>query len=206
MRPAAQAERPAWHFHGSSIAIAKFLENIKILPFTGNRSRGLLIAGGVVFPCALGRAGIVHGKREGDGGTPAGVLRLVEVLYRADRVARPLTRLPLRPIRPDDGWCDDPADRLYNRPVQLPYPASHERLWRDDRLYDLVVVLDWNLARPRPGAGSAIFFHLASPGFGPTAGCVAVSEETMRKVLRRAGRGTRLVTRPGVSRRSRSRP
>jgi L,D-peptidoglycan transpeptidase YkuD (ErfK/YbiS/YcfS/YnhG family) len=146
-------------------------------------ARGVLVAGGMRVPCALGRAGITQDKREGDGATPAGTHGLVGVLYRPDRLRRPVTRLPVAPIRRDDGWCDDPADRRYNRPVRLPYAASHERLWRDDHLYDVLVILNYNLARPVPGRGSAIFLHLAAPGFAPTAGCVAVGVEAIRRLL-----------------------
>jgi L,D-peptidoglycan transpeptidase YkuD (ErfK/YbiS/YcfS/YnhG family) len=164
-----------------------------LLASTGaERSRGMLVAGGLNLPCALGRSGIRRMKREGDGVTPAGRFGLVAVLYRPDRLRRPPTRLPVAALRPDSGWCDDPADRRYNRPVRLPYPASHERLWRDDHLYDLVVVLDYNLVRPRPGAGSAIFLHLAAPDFAPTAGCVAITEAAMRRLLARAGPRTEI--------------
>jgi L,D-peptidoglycan transpeptidase YkuD (ErfK/YbiS/YcfS/YnhG family) len=144
---------------------------------------GTLVAGGMRAPCALGRAGIVRDKREGDGGTPAGTHRLVGVLYRADRIRRPLTRLPVAPIHRDDGWCDDPADVSYNRAIRLPYSGSHERLWREDHLYDVMVILDYNLARPVPGRGSAIFMHLATAGFAPTAGCVAVDMTKMTSML-----------------------
>lgn len=150
-------------------------------------SSGVLVAGTSTVRCALGRSGIRRDKHEGDGATPLGRFRLVSLLYRADRLPRPATRLPADALRPDAGWCDDPTDRHYNRPVPLPYPASHERLWRDDHLYDLLVVLDYNLDHPRPGAGSAIFFHLAAPDFGPTAGCVAVDEQAMRRILTRCG-------------------
>ena len=169
---------------------ARFLRNLIVAPHAGDRQRGMLLAGGVAFPCALGRSGVTHRKREGDGATPVGRLRLVAVLYRGDRVARPVTGLPVEMIRPNDGWCDDPADRAYNHQVRLPYPASHGRLWRDDRLYDLLVVLDYNLTQPVAGRGSAIFLHLASPGFTPTAGCVAVTEPAMRRLLARSGPGT----------------
>lgn len=155
-------------------------------------SRGLLIAGGLTVPCALGRSGVTRQKREGDGATPAGRLRLLACRYRADRVARPATSLPTTTIRPGDGWCDDPADARYNRPVALPCPASHEDLWREDGLYDVLVVLDWNLINPRSGAGSAIFFHLAAPGMTPTAGCVAVTLPAMRKILALSGPETYL--------------
>lgn len=163
------------------------LPRIIVRPSPADPSRGFLAAGPLTLACALGRGGLTAAKREGDGGTPAGLHRLVSAYYRADRMARPTTRLPLAPIRPRDGWCDDPADRAYNRPVTLPFPASHERLWREDGLYDVVVVLDWNLERPVPGRGSAIFFHLAAPGFTPTAGCVAVTLPAMRRVLSLAG-------------------
>ena len=133
--------------------------------------------------CVLGRSGITHDKHEGDGATPAGAHRLVGVLYRADRVRRPVTRLPALPIRRDDGWCDDPADRRYNRPVRLPYAASHERLWRDDHLYDLVVVLDYNLRASGGRPGKRDLPASGRPGFRPTAGCVAVEMETMRRLL-----------------------
>jgi len=158
--------------------------------------RGVLKVGGLAFPCALGRKGCRVRKREGDGATPVGRWRLVAVLYRPDRGRRPPTRLPVRPIRPDDGWCDAPTDRNYNRHVRHPYPASAERLWREDGLYDLVVVLDHN-ARPRVrGAGSAVFMHLARPGYQPTEGCIALSREHLLRLLQRLGVGASIWVRP----------
>lgn len=140
-------------------------------------------------PAALGRSGRRATKREGDGATPVGRWRLLRVLYRPDRVPRPRTGLPVRPITPADGWCDAPGDRNYNRPVRLPYPANAERLWRDDHLYDLVVVLDHN-QRPRfQGAGSAIFMHVARPGLQPTEGCIALERAHLLRLLARLRRG-----------------
>jgi L,D-peptidoglycan transpeptidase YkuD (ErfK/YbiS/YcfS/YnhG family) len=133
--------------------------------------------------CALGRAGITGDKREGDHATPRGLLVMREAFYRADRLARPLIRLPIRPLEPHDGWCDDPLDRCYNRPVRHPYPASAERLWREDHLYDLIVVLGHNDQPPVPGRGSAIFLHVARPDFGPTEGCVALQLEDLLALL-----------------------
>jgi len=159
----------------------------------GDRRRGTLAFAGRLYPCALGRAGISFRKREGDGATPAGPLPLVTVLYRADRIGRPQTCLPVRRIRPGEGWCDAVADRNYNRPVRLPYPASHETMERPDHLYDIVVVLDWNLSRRARGKGSAIFLHLARPGFAPTEGCVALRRADLVSILRRLGRKPRLV-------------
>lgn len=154
---------------------------------------GVLELGPHRFPCVLGRSGIAASKREGDGGTPAGVWRLVEVLWRPDRGWRPVTQLPVRPIRPSDGWCDAPDDRNYNRPVQHPYAVSAERLWRDDHLYDIVVVLDHN-RRPRVrGHGSAVFLHVARGGGVPTEGCIALSHRDLRLLLARAGRRAQVV-------------
>ena len=124
---------------------------------------------------AIGPGGIKMKHGEGDGITPIGSWPVREVFYRADRVAKPVTALPVRAIARDDGWCDAPDDPHYNRYVKLPHAASAETLWRDDHLYDLVLVLGYNDDPVVPGKGSAIFLHLARPDFGPTAGCVALA-------------------------------
>ncbi|MDE1902545.1 MAG: L,D-transpeptidase family protein [Alphaproteobacteria bacterium] len=143
--------------------------------------------------CALGKSGVRPIKREGDGATPAGAFVMRRLLYRPDRGAAPATRLPMAPIAADDGWCDDPADAAYNRPVKLPYQARAERLWRADRLYDLVVVLGYNDDPAIAGAGSAIFLHVASAGYAPTEGCVALAPEDLRRVLAEADASSRVV-------------
>jgi L,D-peptidoglycan transpeptidase YkuD (ErfK/YbiS/YcfS/YnhG family) len=149
--------------------------------------RGKLIAGTLVLPCAIGRAGVTRAKREGDGATPAGRLRLLRLLLRQGRAAA--CAIPSRFIRPDDLWCDDPASFSYNHPLRAPTKLGHERLWRNDRLYDVVGVLDYNI-RPRElGRGSAIFFHIATPELGPTAGCVALRARDMARLLPRLSRG-----------------
>lgn len=150
---------------------------------------GLLTAFGRTLPCAIGRAGISSLKREGDGATPRGSLSVLNVLWRPDHGRRPATGLSVRAIRPHDGWCDAPADRNYNRPVPLPYPASHERLWRDDAVYDIVVVLDHNISERRRGAGSAIFMHLARKGFAATEGCLALARPDLEWLLARLSPG-----------------
>lgn len=158
--------------------------------------QGLLHIADDVFPCALGRAGLVAKKREGDGGTPVGHFALRELLYRLDRLQAPSTALLSRPIAPDDGWCDASGDPAYNRMVKLPYPASCETLWRADGLYDLVVPLGYNDDPVVPGAGSAIFFHLAKQedgGLGATEGCVALRLVDMRAVLARVTLQTRMT-------------
>ncbi len=126
-----------------------------------NRTRGVLSLGRITVQCALGRSGIVMRKREGDGRHAGGPVRIAARLLRPDRGLPPATLLPTEPLTPASGWCDDPGHRLYNRPVQLPFSASHEKMWRDDRLYDIVVVLDCNLNPAVKGQGSAIFFHIA---------------------------------------------
>jgi L,D-peptidoglycan transpeptidase YkuD (ErfK/YbiS/YcfS/YnhG family) len=140
----------------------------------------------------LGRSGRRTLKREGDGATPTGLFRLESIYYRPDRGPRPQTGLPLKIIRPTDGWCDAPADRNYNRSVCHPYPASAEEMWRPDGLYDVVVVLDCN-RRPRiRGRGSAIFMHVARPGFKPTEGCIALRRADLVRILAHLKPGARI--------------
>ena len=127
-------------------------------------------------------------KREGDRGTPAGRFALLWGYYRPDRWRRRGGGVPLKPMRPDQGWCEDPASPRYNRPVRLPAADCTDRMWREDGLYDLTFVLDQNFARRAKGRGSAIFFHLARPGLTPTAGCVAISPADMRKLAPRLAR------------------
>lgn len=135
------------------------------------------------FRCALGRSGVSKIKREGDGATPAGILRLRRVLFRGDRLAPPATILAVHPLSPHDGWCDAPEDPNYNRRVELPYPARCESLWRADHRYDIIVVTDHNDTPVRPGYGSAIFLHLATPRFAPTAGCIAFRIDDLLSIL-----------------------
>lgn len=136
------------------------------------------------IPATIGAGGIKTHKIEGDHATPTGIFPLRRVFYRADRVASPVCHLPVEPLSRQDGWCDDPTHSDYNRYVMLPHPARHERLWRDDHLYDLVVVLGYNDAPPVPGRGSAIFLHLPPPHCRPTEGCIAIAEPELRKLLR----------------------
>ncbi len=144
---------------------------------------GRLRCGDRLYRCALGHGGVRAEKCEGDGVTPVGVFALRRVLYRADRMAPPETGLEVAPIGESDGWCDDPGDPNYNRPVALPYAASHERLWREDAVYDLIVVLGHNDDPPQPGLGSAIFMHVARPEYEPTQGCVALAPGDLLAVL-----------------------
>ncbi len=141
--------------------------------------------------CHLGRSGVIAAldKREGDGATPLGDWPMRRVFFRPDRLNAPQTGLQAVPLRPRDGWCDEAASPLYNLPVTLPFAASHERLWRDDNVYDLIVELGYNDAPVRSGMGSAIFMHLQRPDGGPTEGCVAFTMPDLLDVLRLARPG-----------------
>jgi L,D-peptidoglycan transpeptidase YkuD (ErfK/YbiS/YcfS/YnhG family) len=136
--------------------------------------------------CLVGKTGFIAGdaKREGDMATPVGAWPLRYLYYRPDRVPLPDTGLPTIALTPEMGWCDDPDDPDYNRPVELPHPARHERLWRDDGLYDLIVVLGHNDSPPVPHHGSAIFLHLREADTRHTAGCIAVTKQDMLALLR----------------------
>jgi L,D-peptidoglycan transpeptidase YkuD (ErfK/YbiS/YcfS/YnhG family) len=166
---------------------------IRIRAAAGHRTRGWLTAGGDTLPVALGRGGIKANKREGDGGTPRGTFRPRRLWWRADRHPRPRTFLPVRAIGPQDAWCEDSGNRHYNQPVRLDRESAGDRLRRDDHLYDFIIEIDHN-TRPRiAGRGSAVFLHLARKKFAPTAGCVAMTEAAMLRLLARIGPDTRIV-------------
>jgi L,D-peptidoglycan transpeptidase YkuD (ErfK/YbiS/YcfS/YnhG family) len=181
---------------------------VTVFSSPGEPHRGLLRLPPLVLRCALGRSGVTHLKREGDGATPAGRHRLLFLYVRRDRLPGPASALPARAMRRDDAWCEDPRDGNYNRPVHLASRPGLDAMWREDRLYDIVGVLDWNV-RPRVrGRGSAIFLHLCRPGFGPTAGCIALEPGDLRRLLALAGPRPQFLvatkprkTRPPVARR-----
>jgi L,D-peptidoglycan transpeptidase YkuD (ErfK/YbiS/YcfS/YnhG family) len=149
----------------------------------GHKTRGLLAAGNLVLECALGKGGISAFKREGDGATPLSSMRLLYGYRRGDGGQWPVSPLPLRRVRKLDGWCDAPKDANYNRPVNLPFKPSHEKMWRNDDVYDACIVMDWNVSPRKRGCGSAIFFHLARPGYTPTEGCIALKRADMARLL-----------------------
>jgi L,D-peptidoglycan transpeptidase YkuD (ErfK/YbiS/YcfS/YnhG family) len=154
---------------------------------------GRLEFGGRIMRAALGRGGVRVDKQEGDGATPVGFLAMRRVLYRADRVAIPRVAVPREPIAPEDGWCDDPVHRDYNRQVRLPHSGHYEELWRTDRVYDIVCVLGWNDAPVERGRGSAIFLHVARADLSPTDGCVALPMAELRSVLEGGLTGVRVL-------------
>lgn len=146
---------------------------------------------GVTYPCTLGSGGVTTAKREGDGATPAGIHRIVGLLYRQDRLARPTDWAV--PLRPRDLWCDAPDHADYNLMVRAPFPASAERLCRADPLYDLILVTDWNWPHAAPGKGSAIFLHRWRRPGAPTAGCIALRPDHLLRVAKAITYDTRLV-------------
>lgn len=151
-----------------------------IVDVTGD---GWLSYGGNRVKCALGKGGLSITKVEGDGATPVGNFPLRRVLYRGDRLAEPASKLPIEAIEADGGWCDDPDDPLYNQQVRLPYPGNCEALWREDSLYDVIVVLGYNDDPTVPGKGSAIFLHVAGPDYATTEGCVALKLPDLVELL-----------------------
>ncbi|MBL6935505.1 MAG: L,D-transpeptidase family protein [Alphaproteobacteria bacterium] len=144
---------------------------------------GTLVFGEFRCRCALGRGGTVSGKREGDGATPLGRFPLRRILYRPDRLDPPRSVLSVTSLSPEYGWCDDPGDSFYNQPVTLPHEGHCESLWREDAVYDVIVVLGHNDAPVHPGMGSAIFLHLATSDYAPTEGCVAVTRDDLLGLL-----------------------
>jgi L,D-peptidoglycan transpeptidase YkuD (ErfK/YbiS/YcfS/YnhG family) len=169
------------------------LSAIRVQRAAGDPRRGWLTADGWTVPVALGRGGILANKREGDGGTPRGIYRPLQLWWRADRHRRPQTFLPARPIRPEDGWCEDPNDRRYNQPIRLTRSEAGDRLTREDHLYDFIVEIDHNSAPRIAGRGSAVFLHLARTNFSATAGCVSMTKSAMLRLLRRMGPQTKII-------------
>jgi L,D-peptidoglycan transpeptidase YkuD (ErfK/YbiS/YcfS/YnhG family) len=161
---------------------------IRVFPRPTDRSRGLVRLGNLRLQCALGAGGVTRFKREGDGATPIGRYRLLSLKVRRDRVVGPRCAVPASPTRADDAWCEDPRSGNYNRLIRWPAGAEGDRLARDDRLYDVIGILDWNI-RPRVSyRGSAIFLHLCRPGYRPTAGCIALEPGDLKRLIAACGR------------------
>jgi L,D-peptidoglycan transpeptidase YkuD (ErfK/YbiS/YcfS/YnhG family) len=163
---------------------------ITVRPAPGQKSRALLQFGTVVVPAAIGRSGRTTRKREGDGATPIAEMRLISGFVRGEKNSGLRTRLPIRLIREDMLWCDQPGDANYNRPVKAPFSKSHEKMKRDDGLYDVCLVMDWNISSRARNRGSAIFFHLIRPGYQPTEGCIAIHPRDMNRILPYLRKGT----------------
>ncbi len=161
------------------------LHSVTVRRRPGCRHAGVLRSGPFTLQVSLGRSGIAADKREGDGASPRGRFRLRRLWWRPDRMPRPRTLLPAQRIGRNDAWSEDPADRLYNRPVRREPQDGGDRLWRDDHLYDLVIELDHNTCPRIAGRGSAVFVHVMRPDKGATAGCVALPAVALRRLLAR---------------------
>lgn len=146
------------------------------------------------YRCSIGKGGITVDKKEGDGGTPVGEFFIRRVFYRPDRIDRKeiQTTLPMQALTRNDGWCDDPNSPAYNTHVKLPFAASHEELWRQDHVYDLILVVGYNDAPIVQGKGSAIFIHIASEGYKPTAGCLGFTKRDLLEILKHLTPKTRI--------------
>ncbi|KQV73131.1 L,D-transpeptidase [Rhizobium sp. Root1220] len=163
---------------------------ITVRPAPGNKSRALVQFGTITVPAAIGRAGRTVLKREGDGATPIASMKLLCGFRRGERPVHLKTPLVIRRIRSDMLWCDQPDDANYNRLVKAPFRPGREEMKRKDGLYDVCLVMDWNITSRARNRGSAIFFHLIKPGYEPTAGCVAIHRRDMRRLLPFLRKGT----------------
>lgn len=153
-------------------------------------SSGEAVFEGKEYKCTIGKNGVAEDKIEGDGKTPIGCFEIRKVLFRKDKIEKLLTELSVEEISEDDGWCDDANDKNYNQQIKLPYSASHEKLWREDDIYDIVVVLGFNDDPVISGKGSAIFMHIARENYSSTAGCIAFKEEDLLEILKNCDKNT----------------
>jgi L,D-peptidoglycan transpeptidase YkuD (ErfK/YbiS/YcfS/YnhG family) len=161
------------------------VKSLQVLVINHSLAKGILRVGAVDMPCLLGRSGMTHRKREGDGRSPIGTFALRTLLYRADRLNKLRSPLSSRPVAQTEAWCDNVDHRCYNSLMPNGLPGSEERLWREDNAYDVLAILDYNMKPRVRGLGSAIFFHLIRDGATSTAGCIAIGIHDMRKVLPR---------------------
>ena len=173
----------------------QYVQSVKVYRLSPRGPRALLVAGALALPCRIGRNGATHDKREGDGKSPLTPMRILSGFWRRDRRLPPRTGVAMRPIRPGDGWCDAPGHRAYNRPVRLPFPASHEDMMRADSQYDIVLDLDWNRSIRRQGRGSAIFLHIMNASGAGSAGCITVPATRIAALMARLGPRTRVEIR-----------
>ena len=145
------------------------------------------------FKCSIGRSGFSENKVEGDGSTPVGNFYIENIYYRADKIEIFETNINKVKIRESDGWCDDPKQKEYNQLVQFPYDFSAEKLYRDDSLYNLVGVLNYNTHPVTPGLGSAIFMHIAKNDYQPTEGCIALNQKDLLYLLSSIDNKTKII-------------
>ncbi len=168
--------------------------NFEVKSINGT-SRGNINIAGKIFPCALGKTGTIAAslKREGDGKTPIGDWHIRKIYYRADKIEKPISPFETIEIKENFGWCDDKDDENYNKFILHPYKASAEKLWREDDLYDVCVVLGHNDSPIVKGMGSAIFLHIAKKDYSHTEGCVAINLENMLFLLKNSTKDSVII-------------
>ena len=145
------------------------------------------------FKCALGKSGIGKKEMEGDNITPKGNFRIIKIYYRKDRLKKPPSKFTLTEITKNMGWCDDPKSRKYNQPIKLPTKYSHEILYRRDNIYDLILVLDYNMRPIIKNKGSAIFIHVAKKNYKKTKGCVALKKADLSYLVKEIKKNTKVI-------------
>jgi len=148
------------------------------------KNPGYLIYKNSKFRCSLGINGIKNKKKEGDGITPKGIFKLKKIYYRNDKVKNIVTKVKKIKITKDMGWCDDPKSKFYNKLIRLPSKFGHEKLYRKDDIYNLIIVLDYNMNPVTKNKGSAIFIHLAKKNYKPTQGCVGLKQNDLIKLIK----------------------
>ena len=144
------------------------------------------------FPCALGKAGIKKKKKEGDNITPKGIFRLIEVYYRSDRIKNIKTSLKKNKIKKNMGWCDDPKSKSYNKLIKIPSSEKHERLYRNDHLYDIVITINYNMNPTIKNKGSAIFLHITKGSYKKTKGCIALKRGDLIQLVSKIRKNTKI--------------
>jgi L,D-peptidoglycan transpeptidase YkuD (ErfK/YbiS/YcfS/YnhG family) len=180
---------------GASVVRAARMGAAAVTPVKLEYHDGYLYWPGGETRAAVGATGVSPTKKEGDKTTPAGTFPLPFGMYRPDRIELPDTSLPMTPLREAHAWVDDPTDLKYNQLVELPYPAHTEEMWRADGIYDLLVVIGYNMNPTRPGTGSAIFLHIARPHFTPTEGCIAIERSALLNLIPLLGPASTLTIR-----------
>ena len=145
------------------------------------------------FRCALGKAGVGNKKREGDNITPKGNYKIISIYYRNDRVKKITSRIKLIKIKRNMVWCDDPRSESYNQLIKLPTNFRYEKLFRKENIYDLIIVLDYNMKPIIKNRGSAIFIHVARKNFNKTAGCVALKKADLKKLIKEINKKTKII-------------
>jgi len=166
-----------------------------VVVWDSKNSSCLMTFQGKQYRCAAGRSGVVLDKKEGDGGTPVGSFKIRQIFYRPDRInpAELKTSIPLVALSQNDGWCDDVNSSEYNKYVKLPFEPSHENLWREDHVYDIIAVLSYNDDPVVKGKGSAIFLHVARDNYAPTAGCIALEKNDLLKFISQFARNGKIT-------------